>query len=156
MVPLNWISSQSDDYQDCSLIQTDSYVFSIYLMTTYYVYEQNTHSCFWLFAALWTIAVHGTLQARILEWVIVPFSRASSQPRDRTQISFIAGGFFTSWATREAHTLMQLLPTFYAPGTGFVENNFSTGQEWEDDLGMIHAHYITSYYSKTQHSPINK
>ena len=45
---------------------------------------------------------HGTLQARILEWVAVPFSRGSSQPRDRTQVSRIAGRFFTSWATKEA------------------------------------------------------
>jgi len=47
--------------------------------------------------------VHGILQARILEWVAVPFFRGSSQPRDRPQVSHIAGGFFTSWATREAH-----------------------------------------------------
>ena len=47
--------------------------------------------------------VHGILQVRILEWVAFPFSRGSSQPRDRTQVSCIAGGFFTSWATREAH-----------------------------------------------------
>ena len=40
--------------------------------------------------------VHGILQARILEWVAIPFSRGSSQPRDRTQVSRIAGGFFTS------------------------------------------------------------
>ena len=46
--------------------------------------------------------VHGILQARILEWVAFPFSRRSSQPRDRTQISPIAGRFFTSWAIREA------------------------------------------------------
>ena len=46
--------------------------------------------------------VHGILQARILEEVAFPFSRGSSQPRDRTQVSHIAGGFFTSWATREA------------------------------------------------------
>ena len=45
--------------------------------------------------------VHGILQARILEWVAIPFSRGSSQPRDRTQVSHIASGFFTSWATRE-------------------------------------------------------
>ena len=38
----------------------------------------------------------GILQARILEWVAVPFSRGSSQPRDQTQVSHIAGGFFTS------------------------------------------------------------
>ena len=46
--------------------------------------------------------VYGILQTRILEWVTVPFSRGSSQPRDRTQVSRIAGGFFISWATREA------------------------------------------------------
>ena len=40
------------------------------------------------------------LQARILEWVAVPVSRGSSQPRDWTQVSRIVGGFFTSWATR--------------------------------------------------------
>ena len=46
--------------------------------------------------------VHGILQARILEWVTVPFSRGSSQPRDETLVSCVAGRFFTSWATREA------------------------------------------------------
>ena len=46
--------------------------------------------------------VHGILQARILEWVAVPFSRGSSQPRDWTQVSCMAGGFFTSWGGREA------------------------------------------------------
>ena len=45
--------------------------------------------------------VHGILQARILEWVAFLFSRGSSQPRDRTQVSHIAGGFFTNWAMRE-------------------------------------------------------
>ena len=40
--------------------------------------------------------VHGILQARILEWVAVPFSRGSSQARDRTQVYHIAGGLFTS------------------------------------------------------------
>ena len=46
--------------------------------------------------------VHGILQVRILEWVAFPFSRGSSQPRDQTQVSHIAGEFFTSWATLEA------------------------------------------------------
>ena len=40
--------------------------------------------------------VSGILQARILEWVAFPFSRGSSQPRDGTQVSRIADGFFTS------------------------------------------------------------
>jgi len=47
-------------------------------------------------------STHGILQARILEWVDTPISRGSFQPRDRTQVSYIAGVFFTSWATMEA------------------------------------------------------
>ena len=43
--------------------------------------------------------VHGILQARILEWVAISFSRGSSWPRDRTQVSCTAGRFFTNWAT---------------------------------------------------------
>ena len=49
--------------------------------------------------SLWPL---GFLQARILEWVAFPFSRGSFQLRDQTQVSRIAGGFFTSWTTREA------------------------------------------------------
>ena len=40
-------------------------------------------------------SVHGIFQARILEWVVMPSSRRSSQPRDQTQVSHIEGGFFT-------------------------------------------------------------
>ena len=50
----------------------------------------------------WTNIAHGILQVRILEWVAFPFSGGSSQPRDQTQVSGTAGGYFTSWATREA------------------------------------------------------
>ena len=48
-------------------------------------------------------SVHGIFQARILEWVAIPFSRVSSWPRDWTQVSWIAYRFFIIWATREAH-----------------------------------------------------
>ena len=44
----------------------------------------------------------GILQARILEWVVMSSSRGSSPPRNQTQVSCIAGGFFTIWATRGA------------------------------------------------------
>ena len=48
-------------------------------------------------------SVHGIiLQARILAWAAFPFSRGSSQPRDQTGVSCIAGRFLTIWATREA------------------------------------------------------
>ena len=44
----------------------------------------------------------GILQAGMLEWIAIASSKGSSQPRDQTQVSHIAGGFFTIWATREA------------------------------------------------------
>ena len=47
-------------------------------------------------------SVHEIPQARILEWVAIPFSRVSSWPRDQTQVSCIVGRFFTIGATREA------------------------------------------------------
>ena len=58
-------------------------------------------SCVQLFTTPWALdptdyTVHGILQARILEQVAFHFSRGSSQPGDRTQVSCIAGGFFTS------------------------------------------------------------
>ena len=59
-----------------------------------------TQSCLALCDPLDCI-VHGILQARILEWIALPFSRWSSQPMDQTQVSHIAGRFFTSWATTE-------------------------------------------------------
>ena len=45
-------------------------------------------------------SVHGILQARILEWAAISFSRGSSQPRDWTRVSHIAGRHFTLWAWR--------------------------------------------------------
>ena len=51
-------------------------------------------SCLTLWDPMDYTAVHGILQARILEWVAFPFSRGSSQPRGQTQVSCIAGRFF--------------------------------------------------------------
>ena len=48
-------------------------------------------------------SVHEISQVRILHWVAIPFSRASSWPRDWTRVSWIAGKFFILWATRESH-----------------------------------------------------
>ena len=64
----------------------------LYLLMNYWKCEWKLISSAWLFEAIYT--VHGILQARILEWIAFPFSRGSSQPRDRTQVSHITGGFF--------------------------------------------------------------
>ena len=54
--------------------------------------------------------VRGIIQAKILEWVAISFSRGSSRPRDQTLLSCIAGRLFTDWATREA--LINLLNAY--------------------------------------------
>ena len=54
-------------------------------------------------------SVHGILQAWILEWVAIPSSRESFQPRDRTWVSCISGRFFTLWVTKEARLPMRYL-----------------------------------------------
>ena len=60
--------------------------------------------------------VHGILQARILEWVAYPFSSGSSPPRNQTRVSWIAGGSFTSWATREAQMANETTLNILTPG----------------------------------------
>ena len=49
-------------------------------------------------------SVHGILQAGILEWVAIPFSRGSFRPKDGIQVSCIAGRFFVVWSERVFHT----------------------------------------------------
>ena len=46
-------------------------------------------------------SVHGILQARMLGWVAISFSKGTLQPRDQTQVSHIASGFLTVWATKK-------------------------------------------------------
>ena len=50
-------------------------------------------------------SVHGILQATVLEWIVIPFSRGSSRPKDQNQVSCVASRFFTVWAVREAHAV---------------------------------------------------
>ena len=69
-------------------------------------------SSVWLFVTPWTVAHQaplsmGILQARILEWVAMPFSSRPLQPRDPSQVSHFASRFFTIWATRKAQWLPQ-------------------------------------------------
>ena len=77
-------------------------------------------------------SVHGILQIRILECVAIPFSRGSSQPRDRTQVSDIAGRFFTVWAIREV-----LLPNYC------LINHFFPGLT----ACLLFLHFLTSLIS---------
>ena len=57
-------------------------------------------------------SAHGLLQARILAWVAIPFSRGSCRPRDHVSPA-LAGKFLTIWATREAHIYIHLSVNTY-------------------------------------------
>ena len=60
-------------------------------------------------------SIHEILQARILEWAAISFTRRSSQPRDRTQVSHIAGRRFTLWATRVVIIYFQFSSVQFSP-----------------------------------------
>ena len=64
-------------------------------------------NCVWLYVTPWAVShqvpsVHGILQARILEWVVISFSRGSSWPRDWTPVFCTVGRFFMVWVIRDA------------------------------------------------------
>ena len=89
--------------------------------------------------------MHGILQARILEWVAVSFSRGSSQPRDGTQVSLIAGEFFckNSPAMREMNSL-PAEPLGKPKNTGMgslylLQGIFPTQ---ESNCGLLHCRQI--------------
>ena len=79
--------------------------------------------------SLWGFSVHGILQARILEWVAISFSRGSSRPRDWTQVSRIAGRRFTLWATRERY--YQFTPFKSQEHWKFLGQRILQGPHWD-------------------------
>ena len=79
-------------------------------------------------------SIHGILQARILEWVVISFSGGSFQPRDRTQVSHLAGRFFTSLAIRN--------PKNTGVGSlSLLQRIFPTQ---ESKQGLLHCKWIAS------------
>ena len=77
------------------------------------------------------------IEARILEWVAIPFSRGSSWPRDRSQVSCIAGRFFTIWTIREAHISLHICTNseniLYQDQT--LRSTIGSGYWWYLNLG---------------------
>ena len=101
--------------------------------------------------------VHGILQARILERIAFPFSRGSSQPRDQTQVSRIEGGFFTSWATREAQEYWSRYPIpspgdLHNPGIELGSPTLQVDSLPTELLGKPKHHY----YGKCHYSELKK
>ena len=77
---------------------TFTFIFKIRLSQIIHLESESSSA---LSDSLWPI-----LQARILESVAFPFSRGSSQPRDQTQVSYIAGRSFANWAIRDINTMI--------------------------------------------------
>ena len=77
-------------------------------------------------------SVHGILQARILVWVAMPSSRGSSQPRDQTQVSRIAGRLFISLAIMEAQE-------YWSGSLSLLWGIFPTQ---ELNQGLLHCRWI--------------
>ena len=90
-------------------------------------------------------SLHGILQARILKWVAISFSRLSSWPRDRTQVSHVAGRRFNLWVTREA---------FHAK-MGTIKDRNSMDLTEAKDIKNRWQEYIEELYRKDLHDPDN-
>ena len=104
-------------------------------------------------------SVHGILQARILKWVAISFSRGSSWPRDRTQVSHISGGCFNLWATWEALSMyaaataksLQSWPTLCSPIDGSLPGSSVHGIFQARVLEWVPSPSPLSMYSGCQY-----
>ena len=76
----------------------------------WFSHQVMCNSCNLMDCSPWGSSVHGISKARILEWVAISSSRGFSWPRDRTQISCIAGRFFTAEPLGKPHVQLQLYP----------------------------------------------
>ena len=92
-----------------------------------------------------SFSVHGIVQARILEWIVISFSSGSSRPRDQTQVSCIAGRFFTTKPTRKPNIYSQ--QNIIQPSKGWKSDPCcSTDGTWGHSTQrlIIQAKYITN------------
>ena len=117
-------------------------------------------SCVWLCEPMNcsppSSSVRGISQARILEWVAIPFSRGSSRPRDRTWASHIADGFLTIWATREGPILTSgsSSQTFLWGNTA-ISLDGAVNQSASSSAGQMHALFLTLQLSDKVSSSIS-
>ena len=111
--------------------------------------RKSTKSCPTLCDPIECTLPDSSVQARILVWTGISFSRGSSQPRNRTQVYSIAGRFFTDWATREAHIEV---PQNIKPRTTIWPSYPTSGcilKNWKQDLKQTFVQPCSlSYYSQ--------
>ena len=112
----SWTGVDGITMNSCLFKYTHTHRLYIYIYTHTHTHTHTTEACVLSYSVmscsllLMDCIAHqaplsmGILQARILEWVAMPSSRGSSQPREQIQVFHIAGRFFNIWATRKAHT----------------------------------------------------
>ena len=111
-----------------------------------------TQSCltFWdpMDGNLPSSSVHRIFQARVVEWVAISFSRRSSWPRDRTQVSRLVGRCFTIWATRED----LFLPYF----SSFLTCRITIGEQWITKNNQNTIRRTGDFYMFSEDNPMRK
>ena len=138
-----------------------------------YFYSTLKNACAWVVGGLvakscltlaipWTVAcqapsVHGILQARILEWLAISFSRGSSLPRNRTQISCIAGRWFANWAMRERTLYISIVIHIFNVKINNMQKSLQTTFFKVSILWLSHFVYILrKLWKKTFSKGINE
>ena len=120
---------------------TDMTFFFVFLILTFCVCVCVSHA-----VVSYSLRPHGIPQARILKSIAISFSRGSSQPRDRTQVSWMAGKFYTIWTMKEAYNCqIMFFPKLFLKerqwacigGMFYLESNFSIASEISFWLEMI-------------------
>ena len=104
-------------------------------------------------------SAHVILQVRILEWIAIPFSRGSSWLRDWTGVSWIAGRFFTVWATRGAQALYKLAPisrSIFFPHTFPLFEKSTQPQPWLFCVFCVIPDSLTTADGTTQWFPFSE
>ena len=105
-LPFNWLPSDlGAGSLENSPKKAKCYVLKVKVIIT----QSSPTLCDPMDSSLPDSSAHEILQARILEWLAISFSRGSSRPRGRTWVSCIAGRFFTIWATRESLSILAYL-----------------------------------------------
>ena len=94
-VYVGWLKAHNGS----SLSSLDLNIFSVCVCMCVLVAQLCLILCYPMDCSPTDFSVHGILQARILEWIAILFSRGTSQPRDWTLVSCLTGRFFTIWAT---------------------------------------------------------
>ena len=101
-VVMKWMNLEPITFNEVSQKEKDKYCILPWWWWWWFSHQVMSNFCDPMGYSLTGLSVHNILQARILEWVAISFFGGSSQPRNWTWISYIAGRFFTDWATREA------------------------------------------------------